>query len=277
MKYLRGIHLAADITGEAPWYWPYHDDFLINEISKMNMEAAKGWSTIPLSVLERVMDVLESPQLFVHRLPIMGEDSRDINHLLNRFVPTLRKLVERGHIYVEPHNEPNLYREGLGRWYANGKEYGSWLHTFTEQLRQEVPGLQIAFPAMSPGPLNERRVPEGEFTEAMWAETSMAHYDWISLHAYWLNRGMIMPAILRVLDVCQRFPSLPIMVTEFGNLSNELDNIKAVEYNIWYDVMHKLKPNMAASFLWVLSSSGEAHKHHVVAGTEIPGLLGMKH
>ncbi len=56
-----------------------------------------------------------------------------------------------GRMLIAVHNEPNIDREGLGRAWQSGADFNNWYLRVAQIYREQLPGVLIGFPALSPG------------------------------------------------------------------------------------------------------------------------------
>jgi hypothetical protein len=89
-------------------------------------------------------------------------------------------------LMIAVHNEPNLYKEGLGHAWADGAAFANWFNTVATSLRGTFPGSRIGFPALSPGgDVPGVRLAEPTFLTQ--AASAIQSADWVGVHYYWAN------------------------------------------------------------------------------------------
>jgi len=140
-----------------------------------------------------------TPQQFCERqIPVMKE---------------LRGLVEK----FEIHNEPNHVEryEGWGPEDEQARDFREWYQAVLSILRREVPWAKLGFPGLA--------VPEVDHRDLQWLEICkdvILASDWLGVHCYWQGHEDMMLQDkwgLRFKLYHERFPQMPLEITEFGN------------------------------------------------------------
>ncbi|MBX3065204.1 MAG: M23 family metallopeptidase [Anaerolineae bacterium] len=144
------------------------------------------------------------------------------------YYTALKELVPDKPMLLAVHNEPNLSREGWGTAWQNGEEFTRWYLEVIKAYRQELFGVKIGFPAMSPGgSVAGIRMDEWEFCAA--CNRAILASDWVGVHAYFTGDGSdidLKPRKWR--DLAQ---GRPLIITEGGpadNIANNADKLRAV-------------------------------------------------
>ena len=156
---------------------------------------------------------------------------------------------------IAVHNEPNIDREGLGRAWQNGAEFGNWYTRVAQIYREQLPGALIGFPALSPGgdadiPGVVKRIDEWRFASE--CAPAIRASDWLGVHAYFVGDGTdidLKPGKWRELA-----GGRPVIITEGGPADN-IANSGAKLNNIYRRCSDVGFPVMA----WLLSGAGAWH------------------
>lgn len=182
----------------------------------------------------------------------------------------LAKFASVGGKYVEVHNEPNLYAEGLGKSWIDGTSFALWLLVVLNELRQWQPSLKYGFPGLSPGgSIANVRMDETQFYTA--AKYAINKCDWIGVHCYWLgDTGMISDADGGHYRAYKN-EGKPLMITEFSNPNPVMPKAdKGRQYKAYYPT---LPGYVIAAYSFISSSDNPAFASETWAGTEIPGIV----
>ena len=169
----------------------------------------------PVVSYERLRRSLPDLRFFV-RLNTPWNELPSPEQLVNANAPQLRTLVEAGVIpWVEIGNEPNLELHPRAE-----TTFVEWYLEVLTRLRAAVPEARYGFPGLA------RDLRELEWLEAN--ALAVEASDWLGVHAYWNHeREMLDPhGALELTRFHERFPKLPIVVTEAGNLSNGLTTVE---------------------------------------------------
>lgn len=113
-------------------------------------------------------------------------------------------------LLVAIHNEPNLYVEGLGKFWNSGREFAAWFEQVAKLYREKLANIRVGFPALSPGgDIGNVR----KDADVFWKDAApyVLSADWIGVHAYWTKpdgSDLILPSF--------NYKGLPVVATEVG-------------------------------------------------------------
>ena len=169
-------------------------------------------------------------------------------------LPTLREYQEAlgdTKLILAVHNEPNVSVEGFGTAWKNGTDFTRWYLAVIRRYRDELPGVRIGFPALSPGgdlDLPEvKRMDEWRFV-AQCGE-AIAASDWVGVHAYFVGDGTdidLKPDLWR-----QMAHGRSVIITE-GGPADHIPNSGQKLHNVYMRCAEIGVPVMA----WLLSGAG---------------------
>ena len=236
-------------------------------VAEAHLEAIKLTSHATMETVNRLRAL--NPELFIlirafsaFTDPDSPQSSRRIT--AEQFVadttPDLARLYDADSTlrYIEIHNEPNLYVEGLGGSWRDGAEFGDWFLKVQDLLRLRFPEARFGFPGLSPGPASmaQGRVDSDLFL----GESAFAaqQADWVGLHAYWVNDREMTDDHLgfNFVNYRARFPEKLLFITEFGN-PLQPKPVVADQYARYY-AMLRYVTGLGAAFAYVLSASNQA-------------------
>jgi hypothetical protein len=183
----------------------------------------------------------------------------------------LAKFASVGGQYVEVHNEPNLYAEGLGKSWQDGASFSAWLIVTLSELRKWQPSLKYGFPGLSPGgSIANVRMDEMTFYNA--ARPAAMQCDWIGVHCYWLgDTGMVSDADGGHYRA-YRNEGKPLMITEFSNpnlVTPKAD--KGRQYKAYYPM---LPSYVIGAYSFISSSDNPDFASEMWVGSEIAKIVG---
>lgn len=131
-------------------------------------------------------------------------------------------------------NEPNMSREGYGASWNSADGFNNWFQDALNRLRQIFPNARFGFPGLSPHPADYagdpavnrplRPVGDIDFLEA--CNDAALAADFLCVHSYWQNvdqmrevdsNGMGRGGLRFVRFYHERFPTLPVVISEFCN------------------------------------------------------------
>lgn len=211
----------------------------------------------------------------------------------------VRAIGDPARVWVELHNEPNLWVEGWRTSWDNGETtFAQWLGEVLQLYRQTFAGeglqaVRFLFPGLSPqrhsGP---QMAASDHFLEVNRAVVEQ--FDGLAQHVYWGDGGFgtqprfgamstLEMAISEVDAMIARFPTMPIWITEScNNRKHSTADEKAQEYLTFWRAM-RYRPNVqgityyiatASNPLWGWDAPG-AHGE-VWAGTNIAQRVGQR-
>lgn len=177
-------------------------------------------------------------------------------------VDDIRRFYEKGVLWYEVHNEPNLKSEGMWLSWASGREFGDWFIGVRDNLRRSFPDALFGYPGLSPNgiPAPDLRADDLEFLKQ--SEHAVNAADWLGAHCYWVDRAQLegMDGGMRWMRYYARHPHKPLVITECSNPSPEVPGReKAVQY---VDYLSRLSTPVA-SFFFCSSASASAFRHEV--------------
>jgi hypothetical protein len=156
-----------------------------------------------------------------------------------KHAPQLRILANEMIHKVEVLNEPN-HVDGIEGWGAtdeDARDFAAWFAIAAPALREEVPGIEIGFPGLA--------VPGFVHHDLRWLNICrpviLEHADWLGCHCYWQEGNRTSDTWgNRFKMYHDRFPHLPIHITEFGDSTPNLDPYQqASEISRYYKQISK--------------------------------------
>lgn len=177
---------------------------------------------------------------------------------------------------VEIHNEPNVFIEGFGGTWKNGKQFAEWWRRVRDKLLPTMPATaKWGYPGLSPGGRSTfRGMGEREFfleSEAAWREA-----DWVACHCYWQTEAqMTHPDAGYSWQWIKDTSGKPVAITEFSNTHPGVDKKdKAQQYVNYYRKLRNV-PGMLGMYSFLVSTSGD-HFEHEKWGNEIAPIVGAR-
>jgi hypothetical protein len=145
-----------------------------------------------------------------------------VSNFVARHAPLLNDFVGAGLKKVEVLNEPNHVDgiEGWGPTDAHARDFAAWFALAAPTLKEAVPGIEIGFPGLA--------IPGFVHRDLAWLDICrdaiLAHADWLGCHCYWQGDDNRTSPTWgnRHKAYHDRFPTLPIEITEFGDSSPDL-------------------------------------------------------
>jgi N-acetyl-anhydromuramyl-L-alanine amidase AmpD len=238
-----GLHARNDVR------FP-EADFLL--IRRARIETLKTMSFTDISVYERLRR--DNPDLeFIVRLfdDRLHADSRPAPA---DFVDKMAAMIDPLQPYVtrfEIHNEPN-HAEGIEGWGASDQQAASFLSWYLQvlsRLREACPWAKFGFPGLA---LNS---PHRDLEWLDICREGVLASDWLGCHCYWQYGNMLKDDWgLRFKIYHQRFSSMPIEITEFGDSTPDRprDEI-AQQYARYYPELNKY-PYLGSACAFIASS-----------------------
>jgi N-acetyl-anhydromuramyl-L-alanine amidase AmpD len=215
--------------------FPEHDYELIR---RSRIETVKMLSIVDPPVYARLRH--EQPNIqFIVRLydDRLNRDSRPSPALfVARMVPVVNRLKPYATRF-EIHNEPNHVQgiEGWGPSDDNARSFRSWYLQVLSALKSACPWAQFGFPGLA---LN---YPHRDLAWLDICRDAVQASDWLGCHCYWQYDNMMSEHWgLRFKLYHQRFPDIPIEITEFGNSTPNLPREEmARQYVQYYQELNK--------------------------------------
>jgi N-acetyl-anhydromuramyl-L-alanine amidase AmpD len=215
--------------------FPEHDYELIRQ---SRIETLKMLSIVDPSVYARLRQ--EHPDIeFIVRLydDRLNRDSRPSPaQFVARMVPIVNRLKPYADKF-EIHNEPNHVQgiEGWGPSDDSARSFRSWYMQVLSALKSACPWAQFGFPGLA---LN---YPHRDLAWLDICRDAIQASDWLGCHCYWQYDNMMSDNWgLRFKLYRQRFPEIPIEITEFGNSTPNLPREEmARQYVRYYQELNK--------------------------------------
>ena len=215
-------------------------------IAEGELGAVKMMGYHPFVSYDRLRRSLPDLRFYV-RLNTPWNELPSPEQFVNATAPPLRALVASGVTpWVEIGNEPNLELHPRAE-----TTFVEWYLEVLTRLRAAVPEARYGFPGLA------RDLRELDWLEAN-ARAGEAS-DWLGAHAYWSHeREMLDPrGALKLTTFHARFPQLPIVVTEAGNLSDgPATTERGRQYARFVRTLARL-PYVEAVHFFILSGTGE--------------------
>lgn len=178
-------------------------------------------------------------------------------------------------LLVELHNEPNTHHEGLGRAWADGRDFSQWWLEVQRLYRTALPGVPLLYPGLSPGgSVAGVRQDHIEFLEA--SRPAVAAADGLGVHLYW-SRIFPMTQALAVLDdIMTRFRGYTLYITEASNNDRQAPpEEKARDYITFWQQLTRRPPVRGVTY-FVASASNPAFASEVWVGRGIGQIVGRR-
>ncbi|HLB46230.1 MAG TPA: peptidoglycan DD-metalloendopeptidase family protein [Anaerolineales bacterium] len=161
-------------------------------------------------------------------------DGRPPEQFVNDRRDAVAAFIDAGLGDFEILNEPNLSREGYGRSWNSADGFNNWLRDALNRLKQIFPNARFGFPGLSPHPadyandpaVNRPLRPVGDIDFLDACNDAVLAADFLCAHTYWQNvdqmrevdsNGMGKGGLRFVRFYHERFPTLPIVISEFCN------------------------------------------------------------
>jgi hypothetical protein len=249
---LVGLHGRADgRMQEADW----------QVVATARIEALKLLSMANPDDVLRARAINPSMFIIVRLFADFHRRSVNSRDFVDWLMPEIAAYFQRGVRYFEVHNEPNLVIEGLGTSWRNGMEFASWFGDVYHRIKSVFPQAQLGFPGLSPGHTMQG-IRQDMVAFLVQAQEACRLADWIGAHAYWSSEAEMgsRHGGLAYLDVQERHPNKPLLVTEFSNNNRTTDKaVKGAHYVRYYE---SLRPaGVLAAFAFVVSGSHPDFAH----------------
>ncbi len=174
---------------------------------------------------------------------------------VERHLPTIKQLhalnLDPPIVKFEIHNEPNHHQryEGWGSTDADARDFRSWYREVLKRLREGAPWAEFGFPGLAPNEPH-RDLPWLDICKDVILES-----DWLGVHCYWQYDNMDRKEWgKRFLYYHEKFPGMPLEITEFGDSTPNVSADKiAREYRDYYRMLW-LYPYVRSASAFILSS-----------------------
>lgn len=178
-------------------------------------------------------------------------------------------------LYVELHNEPNLYAEGLGASWANGYEFGQWWLAVLAQYQAAMPGVRFLYPGVSPGgDVANIRQNHPAFMEESRAAIDAAYG--LGMHLYWSADYSMQSALATLDEVIAKFPAKPIWITEASYNRDGLSDSERAQTYLNFIAAIKQRPTVEGLTFFVASASNAAFSAETWVGKTIAAQVGNR-
>jgi len=238
-----GLHARNDIL------FPEADYRLVR---KARIETIKMMSFTDISVYRRLLR--ENPGIeFIVRLyddrlrydsrPAPADFAAKMVPIINRLKPYVTKF--------EIHNEPN-HAEGVEAWGSSDQQarsFRSWYLQALPALKEACPWAKFGFPGLAPNS------PHRDLEWLDICRDAVLASDWLGCHCYWQYGNMMKDDWgLRFKLYHERFPNMPIEITEFGDSTPNLPREQiAKQYARYYQELNRY-PYLGSASAFIASS-----------------------
>jgi N-acetyl-anhydromuramyl-L-alanine amidase AmpD len=242
-----GLHARNDVRFQE------HDYEMIRQA---RIETLKMMSFTDVGVFQRLRS--ENPDIeFIVRLydDRFNRDSRPSpSQFLTRMVPIINRLGPYATKF-EIHNEPNHVDgiEGWGPSDSNARSFRAWYLQVLETLQKSFPWARFGFPGLA---LN---YPHRDLPWLDICRDAVLASGWLGCHCYWQYGNMLsINWGLRCERYHERFPDMPIEITEFGNSTPNLPREEmARQYARYYKELNRF-PYLGSASSFIASSPDPA-------------------
>lgn len=228
----------------------------LDVLQRARVEAVKLPQNVTIEDLDRLWKI--SPNLWV-MVDLKGglcENAVAPAEYVQMIEADIRRFMEKGIVYYQVAQEPNLYSEGWGTSWSSGTDFTIWFLEVYNRLHGLFPNIKLGFPGLSMGEQVEGLRQDGwVFLEETEAAAQAA--DWIGVNAYWSSREeMSLPQKGRMIDLFrQRYPTHELLVSEFANVNPQTSlATKGEEYATFYQQLRG-QAGVKAAFANILSSA----------------------
>jgi N-acetyl-anhydromuramyl-L-alanine amidase AmpD len=238
-----GLHARND------YHFPEADYTLVR---RARIETMKMMSFTDVSVYERLKT--ENPDIeFIVRLyddRLRGNSRPGPADFAAKMIPVVN-LLQPHATKFEIHNEPN-HAEGIEAWGSSDQQarsFRSWYLQALPILKEACPWAKFGFPGLA---LNN---PHRDLEWLDICQDAIVASDWLGCHCYWQYGNMMKQEWgLRFQLYHERFPNMPIEITEFGDSTPQRprDEI-ADQYALYYKELNKY-PYLGSACAFIASS-----------------------
>lgn len=237
------------VCGRNERFWPAEEYELI-QVARI--ETLKMLSLTAPSVFELLRG--ENPDIeFIVRL----YDDRMGKHghpTAAEFVAKMSPIIKRLRPYAtkfEIHNEPN-HVDGIEGWGATNEDaydFRDWYEVVLWRLQGAFPWAKFGFPGLA---LNH---PHRDLPWLNICRDVIRNSHWLGCHTYWQYDNMMSRDWgLRFVWYHEKFPNMPIEITEFGDSTPDLNpHYMAEEYVKYYQELNK-HPYLRSASAFIASS-----------------------
>ncbi len=174
------------------------------------------------------------------------------------FVAKMAPIINRLKPYAtkfEIHNEPNHVEgiEGWGSSDAHALAFRDWYAKVLSALKKACPWARFGFPGLAPNH------PHRDLAWLDICRKEILASAWLGCHTYWQYGNMMNDDWgLRFKRYHERFPNMPIEITEFGNSTPNLPREQiAQQYAQYYQALNKY-PYLGSASAFIASSPDPA-------------------
>ncbi|MCH7662524.1 MAG: hypothetical protein IH859_01475, partial [Chloroflexi bacterium] len=228
-------------------------DYQVIDVTKM--EAIKVCSDISETSISKLREINSSLFIMARLYYPLLQRKVEPQEWAERILPDVSRLVGKGVDYFEVHQSPNLHSEGWSYSWHSGADFARWWLDAVNILKDNFPGVKYGFPGPSPGGQVEGlRMDAAAFLEG--AEAALMAADWVGVNCFWSSKQeMNADSYGRYYRYYRnRFPYQLLFITEFGNVSDQVDlQAKGKEYVMYYEHLRK-EAGIGAAFANILYS-----------------------
>ncbi|HIQ04590.1 MAG TPA: hypothetical protein EYH31_02730 [Anaerolineae bacterium] len=240
---------------------PIYQELDYKVLREARIETVKMMAYTPVDVYRRIRQEINPEMEFIVRLGFpnefgLDERGRGRHPSPTEFVSRALPIVNGLRDYVtkfEIHNEPNHRGryEGWGPDITNAEAFRSWYAEVLQALKQAAPWASFGFPGLAPHHPDF----DGDLPWLEACRSVIEASDWLGVHCYWQHDNMLNDDWgLRFKKYHERFPRLPIEITEFGDSTeNRSRDVIADEYPRYYAELSHY-PYVRSASAFILSS-----------------------
>lgn len=272
---LIGLHASADPALAA------------GEIAMMQaarIEVVKMLSSIDKNDVNRINAAFPNIPVIIRAFLSWGGRNVTPQQFVDWTLPDVRECVSRvglnRPIYVELHNEPNLFAEGLGHSWANGVQFNDWLLSALRLYQQGLGGVGFLYPGLSPGPsVQGVRMDSTIFLEQSLGAANAC--DGVAIHNYWSDIWPMQLALSQIAGYISVLGSKMMWVTEASNNRSTTSPTEKGSQYVRYAQELARWPNIQGVTYFIASASNSAWQWpsgsgEVWLGTDIPSVVGSR-
>jgi hypothetical protein len=163
-------------------------------------------------------------------------------------------------VILELHNEPNLFSEGYKASWCSGEQFNLWMISLIGEVQKALPGVDLMFPGLSPGPVVEgvRAESHEQFIDA--CRSSIARCQGLGIHLYWGHDTDVKSALALGDWYISQFPDMPIYVTESSRNDGADPDTMAADYVAFHRGLMS-RPTVQGVCFFVVSASDQRYAH----------------
>lgn len=201
-----------------------------------------------------------------------------VSDTINDIDRTINYIQPQRPIWIEIHNEPNLYAEGLGTSWATPQHFNAWFLECLSLYKMQLPQtIKYLFPGLSPNPT----IPNVSWDSMDFIRkcaTAVNAADSLGVHAYWSSEpGTQYPmgtAVAVVQYYQNLFPNKKLFVTEASNNRPASSTDKGLQY-IEFIRQLRAVPNVIGVTYFV-SSASYGFNDEIWLGRGIADIVGAR-